>query len=338
MNAALRILAFTAALALALAQPASAWGVQGHYMISTAAAKALPDSLPAFVRSDAAVAEIGALGPELDRSKGAGQPHDADLDPGHYLNLDDSAKVEGVVDLDALPGSRRDYDTALRKAGSNEYAVGYLPYSLEDGWEQVRIDFAFWRVDRVGETKAEVPADRAWFATDRVLREALTLRDIGIWSHYVGDGSQPLHVTIHYDGWGNYPNPNGYSKGPGLHSAFETGFVRGHATLADVVAHMHPYASCACTIQQHVATYLRATVTQVVPLFEIEKRSGFKDATPEALDFMRSRLGDGASMLRDLIVDAWTDSDNVKVGFPRGVTPKEVETGTAAPTRPSYDI
>jgi len=50
------------------------------------------------------------------------------------------------------------------------------------------------------------------------LREKITLHDIGIWSHYVGDASQPLHVSVHLNGWGNFPNPNGYSdsKSPRL--------------------------------------------------------------------------------------------------------------------------
>ena len=332
----MRTILIAIAAVFSLAQSASAWGLTGHYFISTAAAKALPDTLPAFVRSDAAVAEIGALGPELDRSKGAGQPHDFDLDPGHYIDLDDSAKVEGAVDLDALPGSRRDYDTALRKAGTNEYAVGYLPYSLEDGWEQVRVDFAMWRIDRVGETKATSADDRAWFAKDRTLRETLTLRDIGVWSHYVGDASQPLHATIHFNGWGKYPNPNGYSDSNDVHSKFESAFVQAHATLVDVIAHMHPYKTCSCTIQQHVAQYLHATLAQVVPLYEIDKRGGFASGTPEAVDFVQARLGDGATMLRDMIVDAWNDSGNMKVGYPRGITPKDAEAGTALPTRGLY--
>jgi hypothetical protein len=31
---------------------------------------------------------------------------------------------------------------------------------------------------------------------------------LGIWSHYGGDASQPLHVSIHYNGWGDYPMVN----------------------------------------------------------------------------------------------------------------------------------
>jgi hypothetical protein len=63
-----------------------AWGFVGHTMINRLAAQNLPDSLPAFVRSPDAIAEIATLGPEEDRIKGAGQSWDDDKDPGHYLD------------------------------------------------------------------------------------------------------------------------------------------------------------------------------------------------------------------------------------------------------------
>jgi hypothetical protein len=332
----MRFIALALLLVLICAQSVSAWGFAGHSMISTAAAERLPAELPAFVRTPAAVDEIGALGPEADISKDAGEPHDADLDTGHYVDVDDAAKIDGVVDLDALPATRRDYDTALRQAGTNEYSQGYLPYSLMDGWEQVRKDFAIWRVDRVGETKAASAADRAFFAKSRALREMLTVHDIGYWSHFVGDASQPLHVTMHYNGWGKYPNPNGYTTEP-IHSRFEGAFVADHATLAAVLAHMQPFAPCNCTIQQLVGAYLRATNSKVVPLYEIEKRGGFANGTPEAIEFVDARLGDGATMLRNMIVEAWTSSATVKVGYPHGITPKDAEDGTTIPSRRLYN-
>ena len=41
-----------------------------------------------------------------------------------------------------------------------------------------------------------------------MLRETITIRDIGVWSHYVADGTMPLHASVHFDGWGDFPNPN----------------------------------------------------------------------------------------------------------------------------------
>src|SRR5580704_16616259 len=72
----------TALLALARAAGESwAWGATGHEWISGIAIEKLPDSLPDFVRTTEAAAEIAVMGRELDRSKGSGRTHDAERDP-----------------------------------------------------------------------------------------------------------------------------------------------------------------------------------------------------------------------------------------------------------------
>ncbi|MBD5604155.1 MAG: S1/P1 Nuclease [Candidatus Eremiobacteraeota bacterium] len=319
-------------LAAATAGPASAWGGVGHTMISRAGARAFPATLPAFVRTDAAVDEIASLGPELDRSKDAGATHDRDLDTGHYLDIGDDGKVFGVVDLSALPATREAYDSALRGAGSDEYKAGYLPYALIDGWQQIAKDFAIWRIDDAA-LKSSSTQDRAWFTADRALRETLTLRDIGIWSHYVGDASQPLHITVHFNGWGAYPNPNGYSQSHTLHADFETRFVDAHATLDAVTAAMAPVRPSTAPIATLVGTYLAASASHVVPLYDLDKAGAFANATPDAVTFVDARLADGAAEFRDLVVDAWHASDTVKVGYPHAITPADVESGTVMPTR-----
>ena len=37
---------------------------------------------------------------------------------------------------------------ALRAAGTDEYRAGYLPYAIIDGWQQLVMDFAYWRADQ----------------------------------------------------------------------------------------------------------------------------------------------------------------------------------------------
>jgi len=71
--------------------------------------------------------------------------------------------------------------------------------------QQLTKDFGYWRALVVAEQHANDPAEAARFARDRQIREMLTIRDLGVWTHYVGDASQPLHISIHYNGWGNYP-------------------------------------------------------------------------------------------------------------------------------------
>jgi len=329
---AMRRLVLSIGLSAALTPAALAWGFTGHELVNAAAMQRPAPGLPAFLLTSTAVGDIVALGPELDRSKGSGKPHDPDLDPGHYVDLDDAGKVAGTVDLSAMPATRRDYDSALRIVHTDQYTMGFLPYAIVDGWEQLRTDFAIWRIDSYGEQHAALAEDRTAFGADRFRREAITIHDLGIWSHYVGDGSQPLHVSIHYNGWGDYPNPNGYTTDKHTHANFESTFVRAHATLAGVVAHMKPFAACDCNIETQVATYLQATRANVVPLYELEKAGAFANATPAAVDFVDARLADGATMLRDAIGEAWLASDSQPVGYPDSATPADVESGKVAPT------
>src|SRR5262245_38748521 len=64
-----------------------AWGATGHEWVSGIAIEKLPDTVPEFIRTPEAAAEIAVLGRELDRSKGAGKTHDAERDPGHLCLL-----------------------------------------------------------------------------------------------------------------------------------------------------------------------------------------------------------------------------------------------------------
>ncbi len=78
----------------------------------------MPDTLPNFIRTPEAAAEIVVMGRELDRSKGAVKTHDAERDPCHYVDLADNGSVEGILPLDKLPVTREEYDTLLRVGGN----------------------------------------------------------------------------------------------------------------------------------------------------------------------------------------------------------------------------
>lgn len=130
------ILAALSAVGIALAPAtACAWGAMGHRLATVVAVENLPAELPPFLRTPRAIAWLGELGREPDRSKGAGHSHDRDRNPGHYLNLGDAGLVADAVPLQSLPADREHYDTLLRTHGANEYQAGYLPYSIVDGWQ-----------------------------------------------------------------------------------------------------------------------------------------------------------------------------------------------------------
>jgi hypothetical protein len=335
--------ALAAAALLCCPAPAAAWGAQGHRIINGAAVRALPPSVPAFLRSAAAHDEIALLGPEADRIKGAGKPLDDDDDPGHYVDVLDDGTIAGVAPLSALPADRRAYDRALAAASppSDQYGQGYLPYSIADGWEHIVRDLAYWRVDVLGETKAPTAADRDFFHYDRTIREALTLRDIGYWGHFVGDASQPLHVSVHFNGWNgprtNYPNPNGFSNSRTVHARFETALVRATASEALVARRMPAPALSTDPILAQVGTYLATTERFVPAVYRIEAAGGIDAHSPEATSLVLDRLAAGAAEMRDLIVEAWVASGNASVGYPP-VPVHDIESGAVVPTRTNVGL
>jgi hypothetical protein len=317
-----------ALLLLALPQQVWAWGADDHRMIGVLAMQGLPNTLPAFLRVPSAAATVGWLAPEPDRIRGAGIVHDKENDPAHFVDVNDDLTVLGGPSLRALPPTREDYDTALRAVTSSQYKAGYLPYAIQAGYERVRKDMALWRLAVVGAKYAPAKTDRVRYAADRMRREAALLRDIGLWSHFVGDGSQPLHVTVHFNGWGAYPNPEDFTTDH-IHSPFESDYVHANVTQAMVKAAMPAARDCGCAVAARVADYLIDTAGAVTPLYMLWKAGAFAAPTREGRTFATLHLALGAAELRDLIVMAWHDSDNALVGYP-GVSISEVEKGRAA--------
>lgn len=315
-------------LAAAPAQ-ALAWGATGHRMVGDLAMRALPADAPAFLRTPKAAADVGELSREPDRSKAAGEIHDKDRDPAHFVDVADDGTVMGGPRLGALPQTRAAYEAALRAAGSDSWEAGYLPYAIVDRWQQLTHDFAYWRVLTAAEANPAWKANRAWFAADRKRREAQILRDIGELSHFVGDGAQPLHVTWHFNGWGEHPNPEGYTTAK-VHSMFEGALVRASVRQEAVAARVAPLRLCDCAIEKRVPDYLDRTQRLVVPFYELEKAGGLQRGDPRGPAFARDQLARGASELRDLVVEAWLASADHAVGW-KPVKPADVAAGRVDP-------
>ena len=297
------------------ADQALAWGDTGHRIIGQLGVETLPDSLPAFLRAPGVAADVGELAREPDRSRGSGKVHDNMRDPGHFVDLDDEGKVLGGPALSALPATKADYETALRAVGTDTTKAGFLPYSIIDGWQQLTKDFAYWRADVAAVRLEKDPAHKAWLERDRQRREGQTIQDLGVWAHYVGDASQPLHVTVHYNGWGPGPNPQGFTT-QRIHTPFEGPFVRANVTAAAVRARMPAYEDCHCTIEQHVSNYLLFTASQVQPLYSLEKQGAFMGSDPRGVAFATVQVAAGAAQLRDLVIDAWNASATASIGYP----------------------
>jgi hypothetical protein len=327
-----RIVAACACLvaSIAPANSALAWGATGHRLIGQLGMAALPAELPAFLHAPEAIEAVGELSREPDRWKASGKVHDAERDPAHFLDLDDAGKVLGGPALADLPPTRLDYDTALRAVGTNSYRAGFLPYAIIDGWQQLAKDFAYWRILTAAIPREPDPDHKTYMQHDLARREQLIVRDIGVWAHYVGDASQPMHVSIHFNGWGPYPNPQGYTQDK-VHAHFEGAFVRAFVGADQIRAAMSPAASCADPIEVCTARYLAATAATVEPFYALQKAGAFDGSNPvQGEAFAAARLAAAAAELRDLIASAWAASAAGQVGYP-ALSVEQVVRGGADP-------
>lgn len=328
---------------LALAPtPAFAWGATGHEMVTGVAIDLLSRDIPAFLKTKKARAQLALLGREPDRSRDAGRTHALERNSAHYINIGDDGLAEGIFSLDALPTGRSDFDAAYRLKGVKPPAPGYLPYAIIDGWQQIVKDFGYWRASKVAARNARSAADRAWFRAEMELRELILIRDIGVWSHFVADGSQPQHVSVHHDGWEGafsdpmtYPPPGHPPEIRSLHSYLEGPFVKANINAADVRAATQPYRDCSCGIEQRVPAYLKATNAEIRPLYELVQAGGLRDASPAMKTYTVRRLAAGAGEIRDMLEDAWRASATSTVGWPN-INVADVENGKVILTRDSY--
>lgn len=317
------------------ASQVEAWGGTGHRTVGVAAMRGLSDELPAFLRDPGAIAEVGELSREPDRTKGAGQPHDRERDTAHFVDLDDDGRVmtSAGPTLAELPRLKSEYDALLLAAGIDVDDAGYLPYAIMDAYQHLQRDFATWRVLHAAEAREQDGAKRAWYREDRLRREALILRDIGYLSHFIGDAAQPHHLSIHYNGWGDYPNPEGFTNSRQTHGAFEGAFIRRNTRLDAVEAGMSQPRLDGFDLRARTAAYLLSGHAEVIPFYRLEKagafRAGRDGAAPaEGAAFATARLAAGAAELRDYITLAWREAGTVSIGWP-AVKVAEVEAGTA---------
>ncbi len=304
-----------AALLIAAPAPALAWGNMGHRMVGEAAMLGLPATVPAFLRTPQAVRDVGELSREQDRSKGAGRIHDHNRDAGHFVDLDEEGKLLGGPSFLPMPPTRAEYEKGLQAAGLDSWKAGYLQYSIVDAHQQLTKDFGYWRVLKAALPREKSRVRRAWLQRDIARRENQILMSIGHLSHFTGDGSQPLHVSVHYNGWGDYPNPNGYTAAK-IHGPFESEFVFANVRPEAVRGKVGPLRDCNCPVEQRATEYLVRTGALVIPFYELEKAGGLAPGDQRGVAFATERLAAGASELRDLIADAWKMSATTSVGWP----------------------
>ncbi len=286
------------ALVLLQSVGARAWGNEGHTYINRVAAEKIPATMPRFLRH--AVAEIAYLGPEPDRWR---SPSEFALknaqEPDHFIDL------ERVSWLDPLPQGRYEFYRKLfeKRAATpstdhpDDYLpehVGLQPYITMEVYGRLKAAFREYRQRQAAHQPTEAVQRAIVFYA-------------GWLGHYVGDGSQPLHTTIQYNGWVG-ANPNGFTTEHKIHAQFETAYIAANITAKDFEGLVKPPQRLDNPFGEYVA-YLRKSNTLVENVYALEKAGGFTGkGSRAAFDFTTHRLAAASQMLLDLWYTAWLES------------------------------
>src|SRR5262249_48697592 len=162
---------------------------------------------------------------------------------------------------------------------------------------------------------------------------------MGWLGHYTADGAQPLHDTIHHDGWLG-PNPKEYTTDPRVHGRFESSFVDLIQLSADDLTPMMTRAKVLDDPFAALLAHLDDASSHVEEVYIMDKSGALADKNNKpAAHLVRSQLAKAASLLRDLTYTAWMESAK---SAPMGSSPDanpisrtnpnyNPETGTAAP-------
>ena len=295
------------AMFLSIATPRSfAWGRDAHKIINRVAMEKLPSSMPRFLRAPQALDEIEYLGPEPDRWRSSAEPELSYTGaPEHFIDLE----LADLAAPDRLPTERYDFLKDLNTADRRypkmadrltPLKVGLLPWQVEEDFERLAVDMSEYRILR-----------RA--RADSYGAEQAILYDIGLLGHFVGDGSQPLHTTINYNGWVETGNPEHFSRQRGIHSRFETEFVQDNLRARDVQL-LVPTARHLNAPFEDFVQYLRTSHAQVDQVYRLDKEGAIDGrGTVASRTFTAERLAAAAAMLRDMIYTAWIDSARAKL-------------------------
>ncbi len=310
-----------ACLALALAPAAlRAWYEPGHRMVNQLALDSLPADFPAWAHEPATAERIVFLSQEPDRWRRSRETllqHDNGLD--HFTEFEQIR--DAGLDLATLTPFRYTFVAAFaagRAAHPDRFPAidpakdrdhtlewpGFLPWAIAEYYAKLQAQFSYLKTYEAYGTPEEIANARA-----------NCVYVMGVMGHFVGDGSQPLHVTVHRSGWVG-PNPHGYPTND-FHALIDGAFIaKAGITLAELTPQVVPARTLDLAARPDgrdpafvaVVGYLQETWRTVEPMFRLVREHKLEDAGPgsrEGRRFIEDRLLAGGEMLGDLWLTAW---------------------------------
>ena len=300
-----------------------AWDYSGHRIVNQVALASLPNDFPSFIHKAANAERIAFLSGEPDRWRNV-----PDLPLRQYNGMDHYFDMEQVLDAGmsyaTLPSFRYDFavkfaagraanlakfpdiDDTKNAEHSREWC-GFSPWAITEYFGKLRSAFSYLKVFEEAGTSEEVANAQA---------DIVYL--MGIMGHYVGDCAQPLHTTMHHNGWVG-ANLHGYTIWPGIHSWIDGGFLaKADIKPADLLPRVKPAQPIALAPREDgrdpmfvaVMDYIIEQNKLVEPLYQLDKAGKFahgkdEEPTAEGRAFIERQLLIGGGELAAIWTTAW---------------------------------
>ena len=276
-------------LLLIVPASASAWGPKGHLMINELAIDAAASKLPEFMNASRAHLIYNAYEPDRWREESTSPMHVAQA-PDHFFDSEYWGAI-GTIESDRYSFMEK---VAAKKI--ELVKIGYLPYAIIENYGRVVNAFRNWR-------NAKTPADRE-AARENAVYVA------GLMGHYVGDASQPMHMSIHFNGWADsVPNPKNFTKDRRLHSRYEGAYVNAAVNIAAVKPKIQAPQRLP-NVWNAVKQHLSQGFADLEPMYELEKTGEFNPERPrpKGTDFITTQIARAGTLLGNLWYTAWIES------------------------------
>ncbi len=322
-----------------------AWDYAGHRLVNELALQSLPAGFPAFVRTPVARERIAFLAGEPDRWRNTTElPLKHCNGPDHFFDIEDLAdyqmkpealtpfRYEFVAQLARGRAAHPEKFPALDPVKDTDHTkafFGFLPWTINEYYAKLKSGFSYLKALEAGGTPEEVENARQNI-----------IYIMGVMGHFVGDSTQPLHTTRHYNGWLE-ENKMGYSTKRTLHAWIDGGFLRKVGLESAALApKIHPAQAVnggarPDGIFPEVVKFIVEQHKKVEPLYQLDrdgKLSGTGADAMEGKKFLNDQLVLAGQMLGDIWLTAWQSApaDN----YLKAELAKRKLASEAAPAKP----
>jgi hypothetical protein len=217
-------------LSILCGQTVFAWDYEGHRLVNQLALATLPRDFPSFAVTPEAQDRIAFLAGEPDRWRNSPNLELKHVNgPDHYMDLEDLSLYD--LTPQTLPPLRYDFMAQIARARAahpdrfppidpakdsdhTRELSGFLPWTMTEYYAKLKSEFSYLKAfQTAGGTPVEIAN-----------AEANIIYTMGVMGHFYGDASQPLHTTMHFNGWvGN--NPEHYTTNHTFHGWIDGGYI-----------------------------------------------------------------------------------------------------------------